>query len=344
LKCAGFKKALVESEASYKRLFESVPCGIALSDWDGRIHEVNKKMCEILKLSKGRLILRRATSFYAQKGERQNLLRELKRSKKVEGREIVLVRGDKTVFPAIVYMVTVVINGNQLLMTIVGDMSRRRLLENLVVSVGEQERQRIGRDLHDALGGKLAGIAMIAKSVSQSLVERFPSHAAVANDLVRYINESITETRAIARGLCPIELGDVDLIGGLEELSRQTSSHFGINCQIRNGGKRLCVNRSGSHHLFRIAQEAVFNAIRHGKAKSIVIKLTGGKKQIRMTVQDDGIGFLDDRIQKNGMGMDTMKYRAGIIGGTLTIKEGRNHGVVVCCQAFLKRQPSRNGK
>ena len=343
-KCNEFKKALLESEARYRLLFESAPCGIALTDWDGRIQEVNKKLCEILKLSKSRLKLKGAGSFYAREGERLNLLRELKRSKKVEDREILLVRGDKTVFPATVHMVTVVINGNQLLMTIVEDMSRRRLLENLVVSVGEQERRRIGRDLHDALGGKLAGIAMIAKSVSQLLGKKFPSQASIARDLVGYINETITETRAIARGLCPGELIGVNLIGGLEELSRQTSSGFGINCRLRIGSRLLFVDRSKSHHLFRIAQEAVFNSIRHGKANNIVIRLSGDKKQHRMIIEDDGIGFPDGRITMNGMGMDTMKYRAGIIGATLTIKNGCDRGAVVSCQLSSQRLSTRNGR
>jgi signal transduction histidine kinase len=152
------------------------------------------------------------------------------------------------------------------------------------------------------------------------------------DEITNLIRRADEEARLLARGLVPVEVASNGLATALDRLSRNSERLFGINCHFEVAGSADLTNNIVATHLFRIAQEAVSNAVKHGGASAIRIHLAGGTDQIRLRVQDDGCGFPDDAaVISSGMGVRIMQYRARMIGGTLEISDGVDRGTVVTC-------------
>ncbi|HXP63820.1 MAG TPA: PAS domain S-box protein, partial [Dongiaceae bacterium] len=229
-----------------------------------------------------------------------------------------------------VYSSPVTVQGRKLLFSIIHDITERKLLEKQVLEISEQERARVGRDLHDSLGGKLSGAALIGKTLARRLAARSWPEASLANEVVRAINESITDTRSIARGLCPVELSVGGLAGGLAELAADTQRRSGISCRFQHDERVHIPDRYVALNLFQIAREAVANAVRHGRPRHVTIRLGRTADEICLEVRHDGKGLPPDLHQTKGLGLGTMKYRAGAIGGHFAIESSTNGMVVTC--------------
>jgi two-component system, LuxR family, sensor kinase FixL len=192
----------------------------------------------------------------------------------------------------------------------------------------------VGRDLHDSLGGKLAGAALLSQALAQSLATKSPADAAVAEEVVQCVNQAMAQTRSIAQGLCPVEVGRFGLTSGLQELAADTRRMFGVRCQFRATEGLAIGDDLVAAHLFRIAQEAVNNALRHGQARHIRIELSRRGGGLCLEIRDDGCGLPEPLPAGSGMGLRTMRYRAGVIGARLAVKRRRPHGTVVVCDLF----------
>jgi PAS domain S-box-containing protein len=223
------------------------------------------------------------------------------------------------------------VNGRLLLFSILHDITERKLLEKQILDISEQERQRLGQDLHDSLGGQLTGAALMGKALAHKLAAKCLPEAAVAEEVVRSINDSIGQTRAIARGLCPVELSAAGLVSALREFASEVEQRFHIWCRFRADKGILIRNVSVASHLFRIVQEAVHNAIRHGAPRTIAIHLRRVGAQIALEIQDDGSGLPSPLPASKGMGLRTMKYRADSIGAEFTVMPGESRGTIVSC-------------
>ena len=217
-------------------------------------------------------------------------------------------------------------------MALAKEAARNVWLEREVLEVGEREQRRIGQDLHDGLCQHLTGTAL----ASQVLAERLPADTQLRNDarrLVQLIEDGITLARGIAKGLYPIELQSGGLMHALEEFTANTSNMFGINCRFECLSPVLIENPSTAAHLYRIAQEAVSNAIRHGRATDIEVVLEESDAGIRLRVTDNGVGVPDPLPDHDGMGLRTMADRASSIGGQFTLNPGMMGGAEVVCFA-----------
>ena len=214
---------------------------------------------------------------------------------------------------------------------IIHDVTEKKLLEKQILDIGEAERQRIGRDLHDSLGGMLTGAALLSKALSQRLAAKAIDEAGIAEEVVHCINDSISQTRAIAHGLFPVELGTVGLVAGLGEFAADTTRRSGISCRLRADEDILIQDVSVASHLFRIVQEAVNNAIRHAGARQITIHLARTAGQLLLKVRDDGKGLPARSQPVRGLGLRTMRYRADIIGAQFTVDSPDGRGTVVSC-------------
>jgi PAS domain S-box-containing protein len=217
------------------------------------------------------------------------------------------------------------------LFLIIHDVTERRLLEQQVLDIGEQERQRLGRDLHDSLGGKLTGAALISGALAKQLTRNQRPEAELAEEVVQCINESIGHTRAIARGLCPVELTTSGLAGGLAELALQTQRLTGVGCRFEHDPQAEVRDLFVATHLYRLTQEAVSNALRHGDARHVTIRLATAGDHLSLDIRDDGAGLPSKPPATGGLGMRTMKYRANLVGAELKIKSGESGGTVVSC-------------
>jgi signal transduction histidine kinase len=211
-----------------------------------------------------------------------------------------------------------------------GAIARIRL-EQQILEISDREQARIGQDIHDGLCQQLIGLAFSANSLQQSLSAQGRPEAAVARKIVHLLDEAITESRSVCRGLYPVRLETEGLVPALEELARTTSERFNLECVCEAESRRLHCNIATATHLYRIAQEAVNNAVKHSGARCISIQLSGPEGAIELKIKDDGHGLPTTAQRHAGMGLHIMDYRARRIGGVLNIS-GNGNGTVVECR------------
>ena len=204
-------------------------------------------------------------------------------------------------------------------------------LEKELLEAGEREQRRIGHDLHDSLGQQLTATALAGKVLAKKLTDKSAPEFAAADRLVVMIEESIELTRKLARSLHPIELEANGLADALQNLAANISKAFNVSCRFETSGVTALTSPEANSHLYRIAQEAVSNAIRHGRARNLVIALAGSGKKIMLAVTDDGAGLSADARAKKGMGLRIMDYRAGMIGATFDIQNLPAGGTRAVC-------------
>jgi PAS domain S-box-containing protein len=211
------------------------------------------------------------------------------------------------------------------------DITERKHLEKAILEISEREQRRIGQDLHDGLGQHLTGIAFMTKVQEQKLKEQNLPYAADAAKIVMLVNEAINKTRELARGLSPVVSESHGLMSALQQLSAEVQDVFGVFCQLRCDNPVLIDDVSLATNLYHISQEAVSNAIKHGKARKIEIALAANDNRGMLTIRDDGLGCKKIPSHNKGMGHHIMSHRAKMIGGTLLIEPCSPRGTVVTC-------------
>ena len=204
-------------------------------------------------------------------------------------------------------------------------------LEKELLEIAEAEQRRIGHDLHDSLGQHLTATALAGKVLAKKLANKSSVEPAMADRVVAMVEEAIELTRNLARTLHPIELGTDGLVGALRNLAANLSKAFNVSCRLQHSGAVVLHDPQTGIHLYRIAQEAASNAIRHGRARNIVISLDATSKGIMLAVTDDGTGLPTDARNKKGMGLRIMDYRAGMIGATFDIQNLPSGGARAVC-------------
>ncbi|MBZ0105595.1 MAG: HAMP domain-containing protein [Sulfuricella denitrificans] len=208
--------------------------------------------------------------------------------------------------------------------------SRLRYLEKKIMEISEREREQIGHELHDGLGQQLTGIAFMSKALSKKLASQNLKEAADATQIVTLINQAISETRQLARGLQPVEVEEHGLMSALEELARNIEKIYSIDCKLVANTPVALQDNAIANHLYRIAQEASNNAVRHGHATNISIELSAQQGRIQIAIRDNGTGFESDRIAaSDGMGFQIMHYRASMIGAKLEIESTPDSGTLI---------------
>ena len=211
------------------------------------------------------------------------------------------------------------------------DITERKRLEKEILEIGDQERRRIGQDLHDGLCQHLAGIELMSQVLEQKLAAKSKADAARVGEISRHVRDAIGQTRALARGLSPVTLESEGLASALQELAGNAEKMFGITCRVAAAPTGHVRSAAVETHLYRIAQEAVSNACKHGKAREIIVQIEALPDTVVLTVRDDGGGIPEPPPRNRGMGLRIMEYRAAMIGGTLTILRNPKGGTMVRC-------------
>lgn len=211
------------------------------------------------------------------------------------------------------------------------DITERKRLEREILDISAREQQRIGQDLHDGLGQHLTGIALLSKVLEQKLAAKSLGEATEAAEIAALVNQAITQTRDLARGLCPVQLEASGLVSALQELTSKTESLFNVSCRFECEHSVLIHDNAVATHLYYIGQEAISNAVKHGKAQRIRVGLAAENHRITLTVQDDGVGFPEVLEKHAGMGLHIMNYRARMVDGSLTIERDTTGGTTVTC-------------
>ncbi|MET0263958.1 MAG: ATP-binding protein [Rariglobus sp.] len=212
------------------------------------------------------------------------------------------------------------------------DITERRWLERKLLLISDAEQLRIGADLHDGLGQHLTGIACMAAALRDRLKAHDLPETKQADEIARLVNEATAQTRALARGLCPVQLDQSGLPTALEHLAGHMEIVHGIECHFRTVDEPFECEHDSALHLYRITQEALHNAVRHGHARNIEVVLDSSPNGRRLAIEDNGQGF--DTQQKSagaGVGLRLMQYRASMIGGNLSIESQPQGGTRVEC-------------
>jgi signal transduction histidine kinase len=208
------------------------------------------------------------------------------------------------------------------------EMAERRRLDQEIARVADRERRRLGHDLHDKLGQHLTGTALTAQVLKEKLAARSAPEVHEAEKLVHYVEEGIDLTRSLARGFFSPELDAEGLMPALQDLAENASERFRINC-VLDGDESIRINdRSVANQLYRITQEAVTNAVKHGAARQVDIRLAKDGADLCLTIIDDGIGFPDKPPQSDGLGLRLMQHGAALSGATFDVRRNGKRGTI----------------
>jgi signal transduction histidine kinase len=211
-----------------------------------------------------------------------------------------------------------------------GAIARIRL-ERQILEISDREQARIGQDIHDGLCQQLIGMAFNANSLEQTLGAQQRAEAGTARRICLLLDEAITEARRVCRGLYPVRLKTEGLVPALEELAHTVTERYNLRCDCHLGTRRLLCDITTATHLYRIAQEAINNAVKHSGANNIHLQLEASEGSLELQVKDDGTGLKTNSGRAGGMGLHIMDYRARSIGGSLEIQD-TGTGTLVCCR------------
>jgi two-component system, LuxR family, sensor kinase FixL len=328
---------LSDSRERMRAVLHTAVEGIITIDERGIIESLNPAAEKIFGYKAGELVGKNVSVLmpapYRQ--EHDSYLANYRRTGKAKiigiGREVVGKRKDGSVFPMDLSVGEVRLTGGRMFTGIVRDITERRRLEKEVLEISDREQRRIGQDLHDGLGQHLAGIELMAEVLEQKLAPKSKGEAARVAEITGYVREAIRQAKLLARGLAPVVLESEGLMSALQQLASNSEKMFQIACEFHCQSSVLIEDDSVGTQLYRIAQEAISNAVKHGRAKRVQLHLRAPGDRIVLMIKDDGAGFRKASPKHPGMGLRVMQYRAGMIGGTLSIQQDLNGGTSVVC-------------
>ena len=212
------------------------------------------------------------------------------------------------------------------------EMRERQRLEREIAGIGDGERRRLGQELHDGACQQLTAALLRCQALERRLERGGTLSGTDFETLSTLLAESIDEAHNVARGLCPLEPDPEALAPALRALTKRIREMSAVRCEFLAAGDVRVPDPAIAQHLYRIAQEALSNAVRHAGASKIIVELRGSAGELTLQVEDDGAG-LPPELPVGGMGLRTMSYRAQILGGELTVAPAPGGGTRVTCRA-----------
>jgi PAS domain S-box-containing protein len=200
--------------------------------------------------------------------------------------------------------------------------------EKQILAVSDEERLRIGGDLHDDLGQQLTAIELLCNSLREDL--RQPQLKSQIGQICLFLQNAISQTHLMARGLMPVSLNGEGLSDALVEMVLQMN-RGAVKCEFVYPSPLDIGNNTVATHLFRIAQEAVNNAVKHARARHVIVTLTQHQDAVLLRIEDNGRGLSKSKKAAPTIGLRIMQHRARVIGASLETKSIRGKGVVVIC-------------
>ena len=337
------ERALRQSEERFSKAFRASPNAIAVSSVRGaRFIDVNLAFCKMTGFHRSEIIGRTAAELgiYPDRSFRDILVADLHLVPIVRNREGSLRAKSGELRDVLVSAEVIELEGDDCVLLIAQDVSDLKRLQREVLEISEREKRRIGQDLHDDACQTLAGIAMRAEVAARALAVGNPESAARVREVAQLLKNAIESVRRLASGLFPVKLERYGLAWALQELASEASERLDVQCVFTMPLRVEISGENISIHLYRIAQEAIANAARHGHAKKIEIELTALTDSARLRICDDGAGFPSDA-ETSGVGLHSMHYRARLIGGNVSIDPNKRKGTVVTCSFPYHRPPPR---
>ena len=323
-----WRQALERSEERFRQLVEQAVDGIFVCDEDGLLIDVNRQACESLGFSREELLSMNLVDICIGLDVEQlwELLDRLDPGQS-ETHAASHVRADGSTFPVELHLGPFWDHeGAPRILALARDVTDRQRLERAALEAAEQEARRIGRDLHDGLGQPLTGMAFLAKGLERSLTERGLPEAGEAREIVKLVKEAVTHSRGLAHGLAPVGVHGTELAPALENLAERTRQVFNMDCEFEGEPVDRVPDDATATAFYRIAQEATNNALKHGQASRITIRLdTDDEGGLRLQIEDDGKGLPHTR-PTEGLGLRLMKLRAETVGAKFDIENVDDEG------------------
>jgi PAS domain S-box-containing protein len=223
------------------------------------------------------------------------------------------------------------------------DITDRKVLQAELLTVADREQRRIGQDLHDDVGQELTGVGLMADALVEALQESGSDEAGLAAKIRARLANILDRVRTLSRGLVPVEVDARGLMSALDELAGRIGALHGLECTFECSEPVPVEDNRVATHLYRITQEAIANATRHGHARQVRVALRRDGGTTTLEVRDDGVGIPEESRRGYGMGLRIMQYRAGLIGGILDVgpAEAEGHGTRVTCSIGGDRRDDR---
>ena len=330
-------EALSQANERLRAIMDTALVGILTLDERGRIESLNPAAARIFGFVPASMVGRNVGRFMAfpQQIPGEEFLTHYEEISDLRfmgiGREVLGRRRDGKVRMLELTLSDFTQSGQRRFVAMVRDVTARKRLERELLEISERERQRIGRDLHDSLGQHLHGLSYLAELLQKGLHEESSRRAAEAAQLNKYLTEALEMTRSLAHGLQPVKAVPQGLMMALRELARRTRDVYRMDCRLVCRAPVLIHRHAAANHLYRIAQEAVNNAMKHGKAARVRVRLAATRRQILLEVRDDGVGLRLTPRRARGMGLHIMRYRADALHGTLDVQRHPQGGTEVVC-------------
>jgi PAS domain S-box-containing protein len=251
----------------------------------------------------------------------------------VAARAAICRRRDGSTFHAEISVGAAAFPGPPLFVAVIHDVSERRSLEAALLDVVGHEQRRFATDLHDGIGQELTGLSLLLSALTSNARAAASPHAPDLEQACEVVQHALQSCQTIARGLSPIGRTEGGLVGALRDLVARLKNPTGPSLDIAvSEVARLGLSAAASDHLYRIAQEALANALKHSHANSIKVTLDIERERVRLEICDDGWGVKDADHSAPGLGLRTMQYRASMIGARLNITPFRPNGTRVICE------------
>jgi PAS domain S-box-containing protein len=330
---------LLRAQAS---ILETMREGVLLIDTEGRIEFTNPAFDRMFDRRAGELwgsAVLELVHPRPRAGRAPSIERLLQRfHARTNERTVTFRRPDGSQFAGQVLAASLEHNGTKKSLVVVQDISERKRLEQEITEAASRERRRLGSDLHDGLGQELTGISLLLRSFATQLGGESEALQERLDEIIGHVNHAIESARTLALGLSPVTPARDDFVAALGSLATWSRSHFCIDVQLRlNVPYDLRLDEASATHLYLIAQEAILNAVKHGRASRVELSLRASDRIVRLSVADNGLGLTSNPAATTGMGLKIMQYRAGMLGGSVRIRNRRSGGVRVRC---LCPQPS----
>jgi signal transduction histidine kinase len=326
-------RAVAQSEARMRALFASHPDVVFRMDADARFLDMHVPETNYIRCLPDELIGRTVGDLYGEEAHGEQVRRN---RKAIATGSVEVFQYRMPIADAVMSLeARVARSGDDEVVVAVRDVSDRVELERKLTVLGERERNHIGREIHDGLAQMLTGVKLMLENLEKRLEGERSRYARDASQATELINDTIAQAREVVRGLSPIPEGTT-LPQALELLATQSSKYLGVVCRTSLNCRPPPLGEAAIAHLYRIAQEAITNAVRHGRATVIDLSCKCNESSLVLRVADNGSGLTHRADDGEGLGVRIMSYRARAIGGEVTIASREEGGTLVTCTCLLR--------